>query len=152
MKTTSSVQAHETFIQASAEKLWESLTSGELTPNYFFGTIVKSSFKKGEPIRFDLPDGSPTVEGTVVECEPGRRLVHTWKICYDPSLADETSTVEWRLEPRGKACKVVALHDFAGAPKTAEHLGPGRDGWSVVLSGLKTFLETGKPLDMPMAG
>lgn len=60
--------------------------------------------------------------------------------------------MEWRLEQRGKACKVIAIHDFDHAPKTAAHLGEGQDGWSVVLSGLKTYLETGKPLELPPAG
>ncbi|MDF3069398.1 MAG: transcriptional regulator, ArsR family [Polyangiaceae bacterium] len=152
MNNHSQRQVHELFIQASAEKLWESLTNGDLTPAYFFGTVVKSSFERGAPIRFDLPDGTPTVDGVVLECEPRKRLVHTWKIRYDAALEDETSTVEWQIEPRGKACRVIAIHDFAQAPKTAAHLGEGQDGWSVVLSGLKTFLETGKPLDLPMAG
>jgi uncharacterized protein YndB with AHSA1/START domain len=145
-------QVHELFIQTSAEKLWDSLTDGSLTPAYFFGSVVKSSFKKGEPIRYDMPDGTPTVEGVILECEPGRRLVHTWKIRYDAALAEETSLVEWQIEKRGEACKVIAIHDFAKAPKTAAHLGEGQDGWNVVLSGLKTFLETGKPLSLPMAG
>ena len=145
-------QVHELFIQTSAEKLWQSLTDGSLTPNYFFGTVVKSTFQKGTPIKYDMPDGSPTVDGTVLECEPGRRLVHTWTIQYDPALSQEVSKVEWRIEPRGNACKVIAIHDFEGAPKTAAHLGEGQDGWNVVLSGLKTFLETGRPLDLPMTG
>lgn len=152
MKNDSQRQVHELFIQTSAAKLWDALTNGALTPHYFFGTVVKSSFKQGEPIRFDLPDGSPTVEGTVLECVPSQRLIHTWKIRYDAALAEETSTVEWQIEPRGNACKVVAIHDFQQAPKTAQHLGEGQDGWNVVLSGLKTYLETGKPLDLPMAG
>jgi hypothetical protein len=60
--------------------------------------------------------------------------------------------VEWRIEPRGKVCKVIAIHDFSAAPKTAQHLAVGQDGWNVVLSGLKTYLETGRALELPMAG
>ena len=145
-------QVYELFIRTSADKLWQSLTDGSITPNYFFGTVVKSSFKKGDPISYQTPDGHPAVEGTVLECDPQRRLVHTWKIRYDAALSDEISTVEWRLEPRGNACKVIAIHDFEKAPKSAAALGEGKDGWSVVLSGLKTYLETGKPLELPMAG
>lgn len=152
MSQASNRQVFELFIQASAEKLWQSLTDGSVTPHYFFGTMVKSSFKKGEPIRYEMPDGSPAVDGTIVECEPQRRLVHTWKIRYNPQLSDETSLVEWRIEPRGNACKVIAIHDFAQAPKSAAALGPGQDGWNVVLSCLKTYLETGRPLDLPLAG
>src|ERR1041384_5235692 len=118
MKNDTQRQVHELFIQASAEKLWEALTRGDLTPAYFFGTIVKSTFERGAPIRFDLSDGTPTVDGGVLEGEPPRRLVHTWKIRYDAGLEDETSTVEWLLSPRGKACRVIAIHDLAQAPKT----------------------------------
>jgi uncharacterized protein YndB with AHSA1/START domain len=145
-------QVHELFIRTSPSELWRSLTDGNITPNYFFGTVVKSSFKKGEPIRYEMPDGTPTVDGTVLECEQERRLVHTWKIRYDADLSEETSTVEWRIEPRGSACKVIAIHDFSKAPKSAAHLGEGQDGWNVVLSSLKTFLEIGRPLELPMAG
>jgi uncharacterized protein YndB with AHSA1/START domain len=152
MQNPNERQIHELFIQTSAEKLWQSLTDGAITPNYFFGSIVKSSFKKGDPIRYELPDGTPTVDGTVLDCEPRKRLVHTWKICYDPALSEETSTVEWQIEPRGNVCKVIAIHDFAKAPKTAQHLAVGQDGWNVVLSCLKTYLETGRALEMPMAG
>ena len=152
MSQQDSRQVYELFIQTSAEKLWQSLTDGSVTPLYFFGTKVLSSFKKGEPIRYEMPDGTAAVDGTIVECEPQKRLIHTWKIQYDPTLADETSLVEWQIEPRGKACKVIAIHDFARAPKSARHLGAGQDGWNVVLSGLKTYLETGRPLELPPAG
>jgi uncharacterized protein YndB with AHSA1/START domain len=152
MSKESQRQVYEMFIRTSAERLWQSLTDGEITPNYFFGTVVKSTFQKGAPIHYVMPDGTPTVDGVVLDCEPQKRLVHTWKIRYDEALSDETSTVEWQIEERGHACRIVAIHDFAGAPKTSAHLGAGQDGWSVVLSSLKTFLETGKPLDLPMAG
>lgn len=145
-------QVHELFIRTSPERLWESLTHGELTPNYFFGTVVKSTFERGAPIRYVSPDGSPAVEGEVLECEPRRLLVHTWKILYDASLQDETSKVRWQVEPCGNACRVVVVHDFTHAPKTAAHLGEGQCGWSAVMSGLKTFLETGERLDLPVAG
>lgn len=152
MDNQNSRQVYELFIQTSADKLWQSLTDGSITPLYFFGTSVKSSFKKGESIRYEMPDGSAAVDGTIVECEPQRRLVHTWKILYNPELSDETSLVEWQIEPRGTACKVIAIHDFAQAPKSGAHLGVGQDGWNVVLSCLKTLLETGRPLELPMAG
>jgi uncharacterized protein YndB with AHSA1/START domain len=152
MIPSASRQVHELFIQTTASKLWETLTSSELTPHYFFGTAVKSSFEPGAPIRYDLPDGTLAVDGVVLACEPQKNLVHTWRIHYDPALAEETSTVEWHIEQRGKVCRVVATHELVDAPRTAAHLGAGQDGWSVVLSGLKTYLETGKPLELPLPG
>jgi uncharacterized protein YndB with AHSA1/START domain len=151
MTTNQRRQTHELFIRTNLAELWRSLTDGAVTRHYFFGTEVKSSFKKGDVIRYEMPDGMLTIDGTVLECEPERRLVHTWKIQYDPALTGESSTVEWRLEARGEACKLTVIHDFEHAPKSAAHLGEGKDGWNVVLSGLKTYLETGKPLVLPMA-
>jgi hypothetical protein len=55
MQNGSDRQIHELFIQTTAEKLWQCLTDGSVTPNYFFGTVVKSSFEKGAPIRYEIP-------------------------------------------------------------------------------------------------
>jgi uncharacterized protein YndB with AHSA1/START domain len=144
-------QIHELFIRVSPEKLWQALTDGALTSHYFFGTVVKSSFKPGTTLEYLAPDGAPVVTGTVLDCEPGKRLAHTWKVQYDPSCSDEVSNVCWLIVPRGSACKLTVIHDFSSAPKTAAHLAEGKDGWNVVLSGLKTYLETGVPLELPMS-
>ena len=74
-----------------------------------------------------------------------RRLVQTWRFLYDPELAAEGFTrVTWEIEEgEGHVSKLTATHELDGAPKTAEHVA---GGWSFVLSGLKTLLETGKPL------
>jgi uncharacterized protein YndB with AHSA1/START domain len=150
-KSNESRLVYELFLRASPDKLWQALTDGEITSRYFFGTRVKSSFQAGAPIVFELPDGAPAVSGKVVESTQGQRLTHTWKIEYDPAFADEVSTVTYMIEPRGTASKLTVTHDVSSAPKTAAHVGVGQDGWSVVLSGLKTLLETGTPLELPMS-
>ena len=80
------------------------------------------------------------------EYEPPRRLVHTWLALYDPDqAAEQASRVTWEIEPRedGTSLLTVVHDQLEGAPKTAESVA---GGWMYVLSGLKTLLETGKPL------
>jgi uncharacterized protein YndB with AHSA1/START domain len=83
----------------------------------------------------------------VLEHEPPRRLVHSWVSYYDPEMAaEEPSRVSWEIEPQeGGYSLLTVTHDqLEGAPKTAESV--SGTGWMMVLSGLKTLLETGKPL------
>ena len=83
----------------------------------------------------------------MLEFEPPRRLVHGWRSLYNPELAvEEPSRVAWEIEPQeGGFCLLTVTHDqLEGAPKTAASVhGPG---WTMVLSGLKSLLETGAPL------
>lgn len=137
-------QIYEVFIRTTPERLWQALTDPGFTARYFFGTAVRSTFKPGDPIDYTFPDGSPAIAGEILEADPPRRLVQTWIVRYNPALAHERSIVTWRIEARGDACKLTAVHDLTGAPGTAANV--GNDGWTVVLSGLKTLLETGEPL------
>jgi uncharacterized protein YndB with AHSA1/START domain len=142
------VQTHELFIRTDAQKLWKAMIEGAQTERYFFGSFVKSTFTPGAVLEYTRGEGGPMmVEGKVLEVEPARRLVHTWVVRYDPTLANETSTVTWVMEPRGENVKVTLTHDFARAPLTTKQL--ATDGWSIVLSSLKSMLETGSPLAMP---
>jgi len=84
------------------------------------------------------------VEGGVLESSKPHKLVHTWVVHWERELAQERSTVTWLIEKRGDVCKLRAIHELTEAPKVAKVA--GLDGWSVVLSGLKTLLETGEPL------
>jgi uncharacterized protein YndB with AHSA1/START domain len=88
------------------------------------------------------------VDGKVIEADPPRRLVHTWRAAYSPdTAADRPSRVTWTIEPVGAICKLTVLHDdFDGETKTWKSTA---NGWPVVLSGLKTLLETGEPLPLP---
>jgi uncharacterized protein YndB with AHSA1/START domain len=93
------------------------------------------------------PDGATWIDGSVLECDPPKRFVHTWQSLYDPECAVEaTSRVSWEIEPKdGGYCMLTVTHDqLEGAPKTAASVeGPG---WMFVLSNLKTFVETGDPI------
>jgi uncharacterized protein YndB with AHSA1/START domain len=137
---------YEVFIRTTPERLWKALTDGEMTQKYFFGTRVKTTLKAGESMIYEYPDGRTAVTGVVISADPPRKLVHTWTSTYQEDLAKEKSTVTWLIEQRGGMCKLTAIHDVTDAPKTAGNV--SKDGWTIVLSGLKTFLETGEPLSV----
>jgi len=140
-------QIYELFIRTTPEKLWQALTEAQVTKQYFFGEEIRSDWKPGSEWHSIGPGGSRDVEGKVLECDPQRRLVITWRVLYEPSLSKEVSKVTYLIERRGEMCKLSVTHDLADAPKTAGHV--GKDGWQWVLSSLKSLLETGQGLPMP---
>ena len=138
-------QVYQVFIRATPEQIWEAITKPEFTTQYFHGSRIEitpehrlSRSPDGAEIRADDP---------VAEYDPPRKLVHSWRSLYDPDLAaEEPSRVTWEIEPQdGGFSKLTVVHDqLEGAPKTAAHV--SGEGWMMVISGLKTLLETGKPL------
>jgi uncharacterized protein YndB with AHSA1/START domain len=143
--TQQTTQVYQVFIKASAEEIWEAITNPEFTTKYFYGARIEVT---PEWRRTFAPDGSESWgEGSVSEFDPPRRLVHEWRSAYNEELAaEEPSRVTWEIEPQdGGLCLLTVTHDqLEGAPKTAASVyGPG---WMMVLSGLKTLLETGQPL------
>jgi uncharacterized protein YndB with AHSA1/START domain len=144
--THSTEQTYETFLRASPDQVWDALTNPEHTERYFFGTRISIEPRAGGAIAYRLPDGALMVDGEIQSIRPGTELVHTWRSHYDPSSAGEVSKVTLRLEPRGDATKLTVIHDLASAPRTAK--GVASEGWSTVLSSMKTLLETGAPLSI----
>jgi uncharacterized protein YndB with AHSA1/START domain len=135
---------YELFIRTTPERLWTAITDGSYTKDYFFGTAVQSQLRQGGPIKYMMGEERLAVEGEILEIDAPRLLIHTWKICYNEQLSGETSRVTWLIEARGEATKLTVIHDVHDAPLTCAHT--SKDGWSVVLSGLKTLLETGSAL------
>jgi uncharacterized protein YndB with AHSA1/START domain len=137
-------QVYQVFIKASAEEIWDAITKPEFTQQYFHGARISVV-----PDHYEMlgPDDAVWGDAGVEEFDPPRRLVHGWRSLYDPELvAEEESRVTWEIEPHeGGVCLLTVVHDrLEGAPRTAASVsGPG---WTMVLSGLKTLLETGKPL------
>jgi len=142
-------QVYEIFIRTTPEQLWQAITDAAFTRRFFFGTSVSSTLQPGAPIVYSFPDGTTAVEGTIIEAEPPHKLVHTWQIRYNPAAAGETSRVTWLIDQRGPSCKLRAIHELDGAPHTASSV--GNDGWTVILSSLKTLLETGESLEVAPA-
>lgn len=136
---------YEVFIRTTPEKLWTAITDPEFTKDYFYGSRVTSDWKKGSPVVHLSPAGTPLLEGNILEIDPPKRLVTTFVAVHDEQQKkDRPSRVTWEIQPRGEVCKLTVTHDdFDGETATFKSTGAG---WNAVLSGLKTLLETGKPL------
>jgi uncharacterized protein YndB with AHSA1/START domain len=136
-------QVYSIFIRTTPEKLWEAITTPQFTQQYFYGTRVTVVPDHYESLG---PDGSDMIKGDVLEFDPPRKLVHSWSSVWDPEQAAEPpSRLAWEIEPQdGGYCLLTVTHDQLDAsPKTATSVS---GGWMLVVSGLKTLLETGKPL------
>ena len=146
--TEQATQVYTVFIRATPEQVWDGITKPEFTTRYFHGTKIDSTFEPGAPYLSVAGEGGDTlVDGEVLESDPPRLLKHTWRALYDPETASEPhSRVTWEIEPQeGGVTKLTVTHDqLEAAPKTAVSVA---GGWSHVLSGLKTLLETGEPLE-----
>jgi uncharacterized protein YndB with AHSA1/START domain len=139
--TAQTTQVYSVFIRATPEQIWDAITKPEFTQQYFYGASIE--VRDGR--RFAAVGGAEWDED-VLEEDPPHKLVHGWISAYDSEMAAETeSRVTWEIEPQdGGFSKLTVVHDqLEGAPKTAESVA---GGWMYVLSGLKTLLETGKPL------
>jgi uncharacterized protein YndB with AHSA1/START domain len=140
--TAQTTQVYSVFILATPEQIWEAITKPEFTERYFHGARIEVRDGRRFSAIGDLEWDEP-----VLEADPPRRLVHQWVSRYDPEMAEEEpSRVTWEIEPQENGTTLLTVvHDqLEGAPKTAENV--SGIGWMYVLSGLKTLLETGKPL------
>jgi uncharacterized protein YndB with AHSA1/START domain len=146
---------YATFIRTTPEKLWEALTSGDFSEKYWFGFRVEVELKAGGAIRILPPKGMEEHgdhAGTVLACEPYRKLVYTWNPKDKPELArkrDSLSRVTYETTPMGALVKLRLLHenllpeDIEKDPNTFRGI---NNGWPAVISSLKSLLETGEPL------
>jgi uncharacterized protein YndB with AHSA1/START domain len=141
--TAQTTQVYQLFIKATPQQVWDAITKPEFTTRYFFASHVELANGRR---RAYGPKGELWGDTAILEDDPPRRLVHEWQGLYDPDLAgEEPSRVTWEIEPQdGGVTKLTLVHDqLEGAPKTAASVA---GGWMLVLSGLKTLLETGQPL------
>lgn len=132
---------YSTYIETSAEKLWQALTDGDFTERYWFGHRVVSDWKVGSPFHF-ANQGKTTIEGKVLVSDPPRRLAYTWSNRKEEARGESTSRVTFDLEPRGKVIKLTVTHDELEEKTLRDISG----GWPLVIASLKSMLETGRPL------
>ncbi|GAA3619059.1 SRPBCC family protein [Microlunatus ginsengisoli] len=137
-----------TYIKATPEQVWDAITSNEFRRHYFHGSVVETSWDVGSQYRSFGPAGQLWGDNEILAYDPPRLLAHTWRSLYDPELAAEPSSrVTWTVEvdaAHPEVTKLTVVHDqLAGSPRTAESV----RGWSFIVSGLKTLLETGEPLE-----
>jgi uncharacterized protein YndB with AHSA1/START domain len=138
----------EVYIRSTPEKVWQALTDGAMTPQYYFGTSVKSDWKTGSSYQYLTADGFNMLSGEIIEADPPWKLVTTFDAHFDEEAEKAgTSTVTYEITQVGDAVKLTLLHEgldpALGLTQGVKH------GWSAILSGLKTLLETGEPLNLP---
>ena len=159
--TLTTVQVHRVYIKATPEQIWQAITSSEWTERYGYGGSVEYDLRPGGQYRalastalrqFGAPD--VVADGEVLEADPPRKLVQTWRMLMDPAVAAEGFTrLTYEIEPReGGITRLTVSHDLTHAPKLALLTGGltegdgGAGGWPWVLSGLKSLLETGEAM------
>lgn len=146
--TSTTTQVYQVLIRASAQRIWDAITTPEFTSRYFHGARVETTGVTGTPFRYYAPDGTTLWGDEVIEeADPPHKLVVPWRSLYDPDMAAEPrSRVSWLIEEQGHGvCLLTAVHDrLENSPKTARSI--GGIGWLTVVDGLKTLLETGQPL------
>jgi uncharacterized protein YndB with AHSA1/START domain len=139
--------AFDIYIKTSPERLWEAITSDEMRKRYSFGVGTESEWTQGSKYRSSVPGVIDISTGENVEVDPPRRLVQTFTALWSEDVKREgTSRVTWEIEPVGEdSCQLRVTHDQLDPEANAELWG----GWTMILSGLKTLLETGEDLTTP---
>jgi len=137
----------EIYIRTTPDRLWEAITDPEIRAKYNFGVAVRSDWTPGSRLEMTSPRaGAPLGEGEVLEAEPPRRLVHTMTATWGEDVrAEGQSRVSWEIEPVGDSCRLTVVHDQLRDGANEQLYG----GWPMILSGLKTWLETGELLTTP---
>ncbi|HEX9481737.1 MAG TPA: metalloregulator ArsR/SmtB family transcription factor [Solirubrobacteraceae bacterium] len=136
----------EIYIKTTPERLWQALTDPQLRSRYTFGVGVQSDWTPGSSYEGGHPGGDPMMSGENLEVDPPRRLVQSFEAKWSEDVAAEgTSRVTWEIEPVGDSCRLLVTHDQLREGANDELYG----GWPMILSGLKTLLETGEDLTTP---
>jgi uncharacterized protein YndB with AHSA1/START domain len=137
----------EIYIKTSPERLWEAITNPEMRRKYTFGVGVYGEWKNGARFEATTPASpTPIFEGENIEVDPPRRLVQSFHALWSDDVKNEgTSRVTWEIEPVADSCRLTVTHDQLRESANPEIYG----GWPMILSGLKTLLETGELLTTP---
>ena len=141
------------YIGAAPDRVWQALTDGALTRQYWYGRRVESDWKVGSTVTFWYDaDGEEAVSdrGIVLESKPPRHLSYTFHVEFVDELKDEhPSRVTFDLEPIGDETRLTLIHDeFEPKSRVLEGC---RTGWPAILSSLKSLVETGEPLAISSA-
>ena len=138
------------YIASTPEKVWQALTSAEFSRQYFSGLAVELEQRRGGTFAVRLPDGSLHISGEVIECEPPRKLTITWNVNW-PALIEKLgpTLVSYEIEQAGEAVRLT-LTQSHDRPISDDILSGGRSGWPAILSNLKSVLETGNAMTIPM--
>jgi uncharacterized protein YndB with AHSA1/START domain len=135
-----------TYIRTTPAKLWQALLDPEFTRQYWSETWQECQWKAGASWRLMIPDGRVADTGEVIEIEPERRLVVSWRNEFKPELREEGySRLTYQLEPQGDSVKLTVLHEIDQAP--SKFIEAVSTGWPAIMASLKSLLETGESLE-----
>jgi uncharacterized protein YndB with AHSA1/START domain len=154
------VQVYRVWIKATPQAIWDAITKPEWTDRYGYTGLAEYDLRPGGAFRVVAGEAmekagftGTMVDGEVIEADPPRKLVQTWRLVMDPDLEAEGFTrVTYEIEEADGSTRLTVIHDLDGAPKLApmvsgELSGTGAGGgWAWILSDLKSLLETGAPL------
>ncbi|HEY5252262.1 MAG TPA: SRPBCC family protein [Acidimicrobiales bacterium] len=137
----------EIYIRTTPERLWEAITDSEIRSKYQFGMRLKSDWAAGSRFEMSNPNAPELLgEGENLEVDPPHRLVQTMVALWGEDVKSEgTSRITWEIEPVGDSCRLLVTHDQLRDGANEQLYG----GWPMILSGLKTWLETGELLTTP---
>jgi uncharacterized protein YndB with AHSA1/START domain/DNA-binding transcriptional ArsR family regulator len=136
----------EIYIKTTPERLWEAITDPKQRAKYSFGVETSSDWTPGSSYQAGVPGVVEIAAGENLEVDPPRRLVQTFNALWsDDVKAAGTSRVTWEIHPVGDSCQLTVIHDQLPEGANPELYG----GWPMILSGLKTLLETGESLTTP---
>jgi uncharacterized protein YndB with AHSA1/START domain len=137
----------EIYIRTTPERLWEAITDPDIRSRYNFGAGVVSDWAVGSRLEMGVAQaGLELGEGEVLEVDPPHRLVHTMTALWGDDVKREgASRVTWEITQVEDSCKLVVTHDELREGANEQLYG----GWPMILSGLKTWLETGELLTTP---
>jgi uncharacterized protein YndB with AHSA1/START domain len=138
---------YSVYIKAPPDRIWRAITEGDETVRYYYGTRVSSTWDVGASISYAYPDGSIAADGSVLEIEPGRRVVMSFHPRWDPEIeAEGPITMTWQIEPGpedGEPSRLVVTSALVPGSKSGSEFA---NGVVFIVSGLKTAIETGAPL------
>jgi uncharacterized protein YndB with AHSA1/START domain len=137
----------EIYIRTAPDRLWDAITDSEIRAKFQFGNRVESTWAPGSAYQVtNARAGGVLIEGENLEVDPPRRLVQTFRAVWGEDVQREgTTRVTWEIEPVGDSCHLTVTHDQLREDANAQIFG----GWPMILSGLKTWIETGETLTTP---
>lgn len=133
--------AYQIVIATTAEKAFKALTDPEFTRKFWFGRSVVSDWRPGSEVAITTPEGRTEMTGKVLEFTPNTRLSYSWASSERPG--DPVTTVVFELQEMGPLVKLSILQDLDAESAAFQQAAAG---WTFILNGLKTLLETGSPM------
>jgi uncharacterized protein YndB with AHSA1/START domain len=143
---SSGTAVFEIYIKTTPERLWEAITDPEMRAKYSFGVSTTSEWTAGSEYRSGVPGVVEIAEGENLEVDPPNRLVQSFTALWsDEVKAVGSSRITWEIRQVADSCQLTVIHDQLPLDASGELYG----GWPMILSGLKTLLETGEDLTTP---